>query len=282
MKHRKSRANSGQKKKPGCLIIIGGREDRTGEMTILKEVAHRAKRSPIVIVTVASELYDDLWADYARVFKQLGVTDSRHLRFDWSEGRRADSHLEIFDRVKTVFFCGGDQLKITTHLGGTAIAKKIEMIYRTGGTIAGTSAGASAMGETMLVGADSHESHKVGNWMMSPGLGLISNMIIDQHFAQRARIGRLLGAVALNPVTLGVGIDENTAISVENGVIKVLGENAVYIIDGRSVNYTNISEAAAKKTMSMHNIHLHVLSDGDEFDIARRIPKAAVYASKAI
>ena len=124
----------------------------------------------------------------------------------------------------------------------------------------------SAFGSTVS------ESHKVGNWMMAPGLGFLDDILVDQHFAQRGRIGRLLGAVALNPGVLGVGIDEDTAVVVQNGNMKVIGNNAVYVVDGRFVSSTNISEADAEKTMSMHDVRLHILASDEKFDLKNRKP----------
>jgi cyanophycinase len=127
------------------------------------------------------------------------------------------------------------------------------------------------MGKTMLVGAEEEtESHKIGNWMMAPGLGLLGEIIIDQHFAQRGRIGRLLGAIASNPGILGVGIDEDTSIIVEDDEFRVVGSNAVYVVDGSEVTYTNIAEEAAERTMSMHDVRLHILSNDQVFNVSTR------------
>jgi cyanophycinase len=140
--------------------------------------------------------------------------------------------------------------------------------------IAGTSAGASAMSETMLDGGGQEESFTVGgSTRMAPGLGLIGGVIIDQHFAERGRVGRLVGAVAQNPKNIGVGIDEQTAVVVEGGRgFYVLGSGAVYVIDGTGVGYSNVAEEEANKTLSVHDLHLHVLSQGDRFDLQSRRP----------
>ncbi len=260
-------------KKPhatGSLIIVGGREDKEKERRILKVIVVRNGNGHMVIATVASAMASDLWKEYKSVFTHMGVKHISHLHVDQAEDARDPDVIKIMDKAKTVFFTGGDQLKITTKIGGTPIFQRMLEIYESGGIIAGTSAGASMMGETMLVGSEATESHKVGNWMMAPGLGLVKNMIIDQHFAQRGRIGRLLGAVALNPGVLGIGIDEDTAIIVEDGMFKVVGTNAVYVVDGTAVTYTNISEAAAEKTMSMHNVKIHILSCEEVFDLQTR------------
>jgi cyanophycinase len=256
------------RRKKGTLIIIGGAEDKTKDRVILKEIVQRTgPNGKIVIITAASEIANRVWEDYCRIFTEMGIKKLEHLYVEQPEDARDPSKLKIFDGANTIFFTGGDQLKITTKLGGTDIVDRIFEIYKNGGTIAGTSAGASIMGKTMLVGGENAESHKVGNWMMAPGLGFIEGMLIDQHFGQRGRIGRLLGAVALNPGILGIGVDEDTAIIVENNRFKVIGNNAVYILDGRTVSYTNISEASAEKTMSIHDVKLHVLAENEKFHV---------------
>ncbi|RYG56566.1 MAG: cyanophycinase, partial [Alphaproteobacteria bacterium] len=148
----------------------------------------------------------------------------------------------------------------------------VRELHDRGGLLAGTSAGASVMSETMLVGGSSSESHHIGDVHMAPGLGLIRNAIIDQHFAQRGRIGRLLGAVAHNPRLLGVGIDEDTAIQVAGSRFEVLGSGAVYVVDAEEVTQSNIAEARSACALSMHDVRLHVLAAGDSFDLKRRAP----------
>jgi cyanophycinase len=224
----------------------------------------------MVVITAASEVADDLWRDYRSHFHDLGVKKVSHLSIAAPEEARDPKLLKVLEGAKTIFFTGGDQLRITSKLGGTEIEQFIFKLYHAGGLVAGTSAGASVMGQTMLVGGENSESHKIGNWMMAPGLGLVPGIIIDQHFAQRGRIGRLLGAVALNPANLGIGIDEDTAIIVEESKFEVIGSNAVYVIDGHHVTYTNISEAGADQTMSMHDVKLHIMADREIFDLHQR------------
>ncbi len=261
----------------GCLIIIGGREDKTSEVRkILSKVAAVTKRGRMVIATPATEHPDEVFREYRAVFKDMGIRQVDHLHLETTEDARRTENLKLVDKAETVFFSGGDQLKITTKIGGSPLLESLTNLFMRGGTIAGTSAGAAMMGETMLLGGhnmDIAESHKVGNWMMAPGLGLVHDVIIDQHFGQRGRIGRLLGAVAFNPRVLGVGIDEDTCILVSGRSLQVLGSNAVYIIDGHDVTYTNIAESAAERTMSLHDVKVHILSDGEHFDLVKRRPR---------
>lgn len=155
------------------------------------------------------------------------------------------------------------------------IYNRVREIYDNGGVIAGTSAGAAAMSETMIVDGGSEQSHVIGGSVrMAPGLGLIGGVIVDQHFMERGRVGRLVGAVAQNPKNLGIGIDERTAIVVERGgsSFYVLGSGAVYVLDGSDVTYSNIAEEAMHKTLSIYDVRMHVLSQGDQFDLLNRRP----------
>ncbi len=259
-----------KKKGPGALIIIGGAEDKKNSRIILKEIAKRTENGTLVIVTAASSIAEEIWLEYKKIFYELGVKKIEHLFILQSEDAHKFENILLLQDAVTIFFTGGDQLRITSKLGGTPVLDCIYEVYEAGGTIAGTSAGASMMGETMLIGGGNTETHKVGNWMMAPGLGLVENMVIDQHFAQRGRIGRLLGAVALNPGVLGIGIDEDTAIIIEDSHFRVMGRNAVYVVDGHKVSSTNIAEATADKTMSIHNVLLHILAEDETFNLKTR------------
>ncbi len=162
--------------------------------------------------------------------------------------------------------------EVVQHRGRTPAFDRIVEIFKNGGVIVGTSAGAAAMGKNMLVGGENSESHKVGNWMMAPGLGLVEDITVNQHFSQRGRIGRLLGAVALNPGILGIDIDKDTAIVMKGDDFNVIGSSSVNVVDGRFVSSTNISEAAAEKTMSMHGVRLHILAHDEKFNLVSRQP----------
>ncbi len=258
----------------GTLIIIGGHEEREGDAIILRAVAERTKGGKLVVATLATSEPEETYQEYRRAFTALGVKQIVHLDVPDREDLLRDPRPEIMESASVVFFTGGGQLRITTQFGGTQLCEQIQEFYRRGGTIAGTSAGASVMSDTMLVSGDADSSHRVGsNLLMAPGLGYIKDVIIDQHFAERGRIGRLLGAVAQNPRLLGVGIDENTAIVVEKeNRVRVLGDGAVYIVDGRQVTSTNMDDDSEDQTLSIFNVRLHVLSQGDEFDLWTREP----------
>lgn len=258
----------------GSLFVIGGREDKQNDKLIIRTLAERIGNGKLVISTVATEYWEEHWTEYRDLFHSLGVKNIEHLTIKHRDESTDDPRIDLLDDADCLFFTGGDQLKITTKLGGTPLCAEIESLFRRGGIIAGTSAGASVMGETMIISGRIEESHKVSDSMLlSPGLGLLKDVIIDQHFSERGRIGRLLGAVAQNPRLVGIGIDEDTAIVCEgNDYFQVIGSGAVYVLDGRAVSYTNIAEDSADRTMSVFGLKLHVLSQGDRFDLKTHQP----------
>ncbi|HEX8216353.1 MAG TPA: cyanophycinase, partial [Allosphingosinicella sp.] len=207
-----------ERRRKGCLIIIGGHEDRdpAGERVILKEVARHVRGGKLVLATVASHQPEGYFDDYEKAFGDLDVGELVELYVEDRNEASDREKLSVLDDAAAIFFSGGDQLRITSQIGDTGIEAKVRALYERGGVIAGTSAGASVMSDTMLVKGTSSETHRIGDLHMAPGLGLIRDVIIDQHFAERGRFGRLIGAVAHNPRVLGIGIDEDTAAVVEN------------------------------------------------------------------
>jgi cyanophycinase len=256
----------------GILIAIGGNEDKEGERTILKQVVERLAGGRMVLATVASHQPEGYFDAYRRAFASLGIDVSDELYIgERVEALNGEKPGMLADAAG-VFFSGGDQLRITSQVGNTAVERRVREILSRGGVVAGTSAGAAVMGGTMLVKGPSHESHRIGAIHLAPGLGLIRNVIIDQHFAERGRIGRLLGAIAQNPRVLGIGIDEDTAIVVEGRMFHVIGSGAVYAVDGSGVTYSNTADSAPELALSLHDVRLHVLSAGDRFDLDQKRP----------
>ncbi len=254
----------------GTLIIIGGHEDRDprGERIILKEVARRVGRSKLVLATVASHQPEGYFDDYDKAFADLETGELVEL-YVASRAETAEK-LDLLRDAGGVFFSGGDQLRLTSQIGGTQIEDELHRLLARGGVIAGTSAGASMMSDTMLVKGSSSETHRIGDLHMAPGLGLIRDVIIDQHFAERGRFGRLIGAIAHNPRVLGLGIDEDTAVVVEGDVLTVIGNGAVYVVDAKKAAYSNVAEAGSNRVLSLHDIQVHVLASGDSFDMQVR------------
>ena len=257
----------------GALIIIGGHEDKEGARTILKEVAGRVQGRKLVIATVASHQPEGYFDSYVKGFEDLGVGELVELYLNQRTETHHPDKLQLLDDAAGVFFTGGDQLRISSQIGDTEIERRVRTLYERGGVIAGTSAGASVMSDTMLVKGTSGESYRIGDLHMAPGLGLMRDAIIDQHFAERGRFGRLLGAVAHNPRVLGLGVDEDTAMVVEGDRFRVIGSGAVYVVDGEDVSYSNIAEEKRDRPLSMLDVRLHVLSSGDSFDLRERRPQ---------
>lgn len=266
-------ATAAKRGKPGPLVAIGGGEDKHGEREILREVAELVRGAgPLVIATVASHDPETYLAEYRDCFADLGVKSMRELHLNDRTEASLDDKLAVLEGAAGLFFTGGDQLRITSQIGDTPIEHRLREMHAEGVLIAGTSAGATMMGETMLVGGPDTVSYRSCDLRIAPGLGLVHNVIIDQHFAERGRIGRLLAAVGQNPRVLGVGIDENTAVIFRGDRFDVRGAGAVYVIDGTHVTCSNVAEEDADATMSLHNVTLHVLAAGDCFDLVRRTP----------
>ncbi|MDK2014118.1 MULTISPECIES: cyanophycinase [unclassified Deinococcus] len=270
-----SAQRAGAKSGRGTLVIIGGHEDKEGARDILREVARLNGDRPLVIATLASHTREGYFESYQQGFADLGVGPLRELYLDERDDALQADTLDILAGAGGIFFSGGDQLRITSLLAQTPLDDRVRALYDAGGVVAGTSAGASVLCETMLVSGHSDETYRVGEVQMAPGLGLIQGVLIDQHFAERGRMGRLLGAVALNPRALGIGLDEDTAIVVRGTTFEVIGQGGVYVIDGAAVTHSNVAEAHAGDALSLHGTVLHVLSAGDQFDLHRRAPLPA-------
>ena len=272
-----SKGNGNGKVRQGNLIIIGGHEDKDGESEILAKVAERVGNGKLVIATVGSQEPEEMWKDYKKAFGALGVKRIEHLHVESREEALDEKRAKILDGATVVFFTGGDQLRITSQLGDTPVYGKLQEMYDKGGTIAGTSAGASVMSGTMLVAGGQDGSPKLGDMIrMAPGFGMIHDVIIDQHFAERGRLGRLVAAVSQNPAHLGIGIDEDTAIVVNNGTdFRVLGKGAVYVVDGTETSFSNVADEKEDRTLSVFDLKLHLLSDGGCFDLQERRPVEA-------
>ncbi|MCU1438182.1 MAG: cyanophycinase [Naasia sp.] len=259
----------------GPLVIIGGHEDKEGDRAILRAVAEAVAGRRLVLATIASRRPEGYLDAYRTAFEGLGIGELVELYLDSREDAYAEETLALLDDAGGVFFSGGDQLRITSQIGDTPVEARVREVRERGGVIAGTSAGASAMSDTMLVRGAGTESHRLGDLRMAPGLAFLTGITVDQHFAERGRIGRLLGAVAQNPRVLGVGIDEDTAIVVRGDRFEVLGSGGVYVVDGSGVTRSNIAESKPETTLSISDVRLHLLSAGDAFRMSERRPESA-------
>ncbi|MDH7576566.1 MAG: cyanophycinase [Bacillota bacterium] len=259
----------------GILLIIGGAEDKTGECLILKKFVELAggKKAHLVLVTSATSQPLAAGELYSRLFAGFGVQEVSVLNVAGRYEANTPAVYETVQNASGIFFTGGDQLRITSLLGGTRFDEALRKAHQKGAVVAGTSAGASAMSETMIVEGEGAEAPKKNTVQMAPGMGLIRGVVVDQHFAQRGRLGRLLTAVAQHPSVLGVGIDEDTAIVVTPGAFfEVIGSQTVTVIDGTRVQETNVSELGPCAPLALTNVILHILPAGYRFDLNKRLP----------
>ncbi|RCX14798.1 cyanophycinase [Anaerobacterium chartisolvens] len=262
----------GEKTK-GNLIIIGGAEDKYGESSILKNVVNiiGGSNADLTVLTTATEKPAEAGREYRNVFGRLGISNISILNIDTRDDANMEENVQIISRASGIFFTGGDQLRITSILGGTKVYKALHDAYLKGVAIIGTSAGASVMSGTMVVDGNSNDAARKCTLKMAPGLGLLEEAIIDQHFEQRGRIGRLLCGVAENPYILGIGIDEDTAVRVyPDAHFEVLGTNAVTVVDGKTIKNSNVSELKPDEILAISHVTLHVLPFGYGFDMKNR------------
>lgn len=258
--------------KRGFLIIIGGAEDKTEGSVILKQAPQMlSEGESLTVLTTATEYPEEVGQNYDRVFHALGVRSVQLLNINTRDDANQEDYCQKIKRARCVFMTGGDQLRLTSILGGTAACRELKNLYENGGIIMGTSAGASVMSSTMIVKGEDNEPAKKCTLKMAPGLGLVSGVIIDQHFDQRGRFGRLLCGVAENPDVLGIGIDENTAIKLCPDMhFEVIGANAVTMIDGKTLQSSNVSELKQDEILAVVGVSVHVLPQGYGFDLKSR------------
>lgn len=260
----------------GHLLVIGGAEDKYNERRILKKFLELAggDKAEVLIVPVASD-FPEFAADvYTQAFRNLGVANPRVLRATSRQDIVQADVDKLTDGVTGVFMTGGDQMRLVSLLGGTKLAEKIRKLVReTNVVMAGTSAGAAAMSTSMIVrGEPSSHPHK-NAVKLSPGLGFLKNIIIDQHFSERGRISRLITAVSYNPYNLGIGIDENTAIILDGkGVLEVYGQGSTTIVDGSEITFNEIAEVADNEAFSICGVQFHVLREGLVYNYLDRHP----------
>lgn len=256
----------------GYLIVIGGAEDKKGESVILRQVPEMLSGTDwLTVLTTATEQPQEAGRSYRSVFSGLGVKNIHVLDISTREQAEDSKNCEAVAQSKCVFFTGGDQLRITSILGGTRVNEALKALYRSGGIVMGTSAGASAMTSTMVVQGNDNEPARKCTLKMAPGLGLLSGVMVDQHFDQRGRFGRLLCGVAENPDTLGVGIDEDTAIKLyPDQHFEVIGTNAVTVLDGKTIRSSNVSELNPNEILMISGVTVHTLPQGYGFELKNR------------
>jgi cyanophycinase len=259
-------------KKRGFIVPIGGAEDKDGSADILRKFIEVSggKTARIVVIPTASTL-EDTGRRYEKLFKKLGADEAKSLPFNSRDDAAKGEWLEYIERANGIFITGGNQLRLTTILGGTAVAKAIRRANARGVTVGGTSAGAAILSEHMIAyGAEGHTPH-AGRVTLVPGFGLTNRIMIDQHFRQRDRLGRLLTALAYNPFAVGVGLDEDTAAFIDHTKkLHVVGAGAITVVDAGELSHSSIADTKEGKPVCMTNVRLHVLIDGGTFDLETR------------
>lgn len=257
----------------GYIVPIGGAEERIRDPEILRRFAELCggRKARIAIIPTASQL-EDTGPNYERVFREMGVGATRSLPLETREDCGDPRWLGRLERADGVFLTGGNQLRLSTTIGGTAVADILRRRNADEGLhVAGTSAGAAILSEHMIAfGAEGSTPH-ADMVTLAPGLGLTKTAVIDQHFRQRDRLGRLLTALAYNPRPIGIGLDEDTAAFIDpDDRLEVLGSGAITIVDPSELDYSSMDSAKQSDSVCMLNIRLHILIEGAAFDIATR------------
>lgn len=268
----------------GLLFIIGGGEDKEGDCTLLAEFVRMAgsRKSRIVVMTAATDEPEEAGAEYSKIFRRLGAKSVTVVDVSTREDASNPKSLTVLKQATGVFFTGGDQLHVTSLIGGSEMDVLLHELYKKGVVIAGTSAGAAMMSGSMFVRGPSEENPRLENLQLGPGAEFLMGGIIDTHFSQRGRHGRLISAVAHYPHALGIGIDEDTALVVKDGIFEVIGRGAVTVIDGGELTYTNVPDLREDEGLALYNIKLHILTAGHRFNMHERQPIIEEHSRKEI
>jgi cyanophycinase len=256
----------------GFIIPIGGAENKLHNPEILERFLDLCggKSAHIAIIPTASEL-EDTGPHYRRLFSKLGVRQAEVLPIFTRADCGSTEHLGALEDADGIFLTGGNQLRLSTTLGGTEVAQIIRRRNAQGMHVAGTSAGAAFLPEHMIAGGYEGSTPSPDMVTLAPGLGLTNHVIVDQHFRQRDRLGRLLTALAYNPFAIGVGLDEDTSafISADNE-LEVVGSGGLTIVDPSGITYSSMDKAHRRDPVSLIGVHLHILVSGGKFDINSR------------
>jgi cyanophycinase len=253
----------------GWLIPIGGK--LTDASILARFIELCGTRKPVIAIIPTASEESDMGAWYEKQFAKHGVKYARALNFQ----RRSDCDdhdwvAQLRD-ADGVFITGGNQLRLTTIMGGTPAEAMLRDRFQHGMPVAGTSAGAAVMSAHMIAGGDEGATPRSGMVTLAPGFGLTRDIIIDQHFRQRDRLGRLLTALSYNPALLGLGVDEDTAAFISpDDEIDVMGTSAVTVVDTRDVEFSSMHAAEPQDTVTMIGIRMHQLAAGARFNLRTR------------
>jgi cyanophycinase len=260
----------------GYIVPIGGAEEKIQGQAILQEFVDLCggERAKIAVIPTASQL-EDIGDQYEEVFLELGADRVRTFSFRDREDCSKEDLLEKLRDATGVFLTGGNQLRLSTTLGGTPVARMIRRLNAKGVPVAGTSAGAAFLSEHMIAFGEEGPSPRADLVTLAPGLGLTNQVIIDQHFRQRGRLGRLLSALAYNPFAIGLGLDEDTAAFIgPDDVIEVHGSDAITIVDPSEIEYTSMDSSHHHDPVCILGVRLHLLINGASYNLQTRTAMA--------
>ena len=268
----------------GWIVPIGGAEEKQNDARILERFVSLCggRDADIVVIPTASQLADT-GARYEAIFHELGAGRVTAMDFDTRRDAEEGNRLERIEQASGIFFTGGNQLRISTLLGGTSVAKLIRTLNAQGVHVGGTSAGASILSEHMIAFGKEGSSPTAGSVRLAPGLGLTNRFVIDQHFRQRDRLGRLLAALAYNPFAIGIGLDEDTAAFIRpDNTLEVEGSGAVTVVDASELEFSSMDRVDEDEPVCLLGLRIHILVAGATFNLHTRIASAgSLAASKA-
>ena len=265
-----SRVAEGEER--GWIVPIGGAEDKETRRRILKRFVQLCggRDADIAIIPTASRL-PDTGRRYEELFERLEAGRAKSIDFATREDGQRDDYLRQLETATGVFFTGGNQLRISTIIGGTPAAKLIRERNARGVHVGGTSAGASILSEHMIAFGKEGSSPRAGSVRLAPGLGLTNRFIIDQHFRQRDRLGRLVAALAYNPFAIGIGLDEDTAAFIgPDNVLEVEGSGAVTVVDAGALSFSSMADAGQSQPVCLLGLTVHILVAGATYNLHTR------------
>ncbi|KAF0676643.1 cyanophycinase [Profundibacterium mesophilum] len=258
--------------RPGPLVAIGGAEDRSQEAAILSRVMNfSGGEAPVVaVITTASSIPQEVFDSYKDVFSMLGAAEVLDLRIRDRIDAAAPEFVAMIKRADVIFISGGDQMRLTSILGGSPVLHALRRRHQEGAVIAGTSAGAACQSTTMVYGGAATDSLRKGAVKMAAGFGLVDGVIIDTHFLERGRFSRLMEVGATNPEFLGVGIGEDAAVLFDKNTILAFGPGHVILVDSSDVTSSNVFELDDGEAVSVLNVRMHALVDGYGYSLSDR------------